>query len=364
MKIGIYGGTFNPPHNTHVCIARQAVEQLGLDRLFIIPSGDPPHKPCFVSGAARLELAKIAFDGIGEVLDTEILRGGKSYTSDTVADIRRQFPQAELYLVIGGDSLEHFHEWHEPQKIADEVTLAVAARIGCDMPCKQAVMRQYGCNVADIVVQPTDVSSSEIRQRYQFGLPVDDVPAAVDEYVRSNGMYAEYRPLVQRLRSYLTDKRFWHTYYVVKRGQQLCGSDISPQKAFVACLLHDCAKYMEADSYARYGFVQPPDMPQSVVHAFLGEKVAQADFGITDDEVLRAIRYHCTAKADMSPLEMLVYVADKTEETRPYDVAHLLGGTLRETFVRCLEEANSFCLTNHGKKVYYLTKQALDYYVK
>ncbi len=364
MKIGIYGGTFNPPHNTHVCIARQAVAQLGLDKLLIIPSGDPPHKPCFVSGAARLELAKIAFDGIGEVLDTELLRAGKSYTSDTIAQIKSLYPDAQLYLIIGGDSLDHFHEWHEPQKIADNVTLAVACRSGYGNVSKQSVAARFGCDVVDVIVEPTDISSSEIRQRYQFDLPVEDVPHAVDEFIRGNNMYAQYRPLVNKLKDYLTEKRFWHTYYVVKRGQQLCVGDISPHKAFVACLLHDCAKYMGADRYKDYGFEPPVDMPQSVVHAFLGEIVARVDFGITDDEILQAIRYHCTAKADMSPLEKLVYVADKTEQTRPYNVEHLLKGTLDDMFVRCLVEANSFCLTNHGDKVYYLTKQALDFYAK
>lgn len=365
MKIGIYGGTFNPPHKTHVNIAFAAKAQLGLDKLLVVPGGTPPHKPCDVDRQTRLALTKLAFEGVGEVSEIEIWREGKTYTADTVEQIAAEYPDAELYLVIGGDSLCHFDEWYEPWRIAKYVTLAVAARVGNTPDAADFVRDKYGCNVTFLQFEPNDVSSSEIRLRYRFGMDNSDfVPKAVDDFVFANNLYSEYRHLAIKLKEYLTEKRFLHTLYVVKRGQELCCNNISADKAYIACLLHDCAKYISPEHYDRYGFCPPSDMPQSVIHAFLGAVVAQVDFGINDTEILDAIKYHCTAKPNMSELEMLVYVADKTEQTRPYPTEHLLVGTLKDMFVACLEEANSFCLTNHADNVYYLTKQALDFYAK
>ena len=362
MKIGLYGGTFNPPHNTHVNIVRQAVEQLGLDKLIVIPAGLPPHKFCAMDKQARYDMACLAFDGIAEVSDVELNRTGKTYTSDTVKYFARLYPQAQLFFLVGGDSLEHFAEWHCPEEILRYVTLAVAAR-GHELTSEQAkkFRSDYGCDYAEVVVTPDDVGSTEIRLRYNFGLDVTDVPPVVDEYIRKNGLYTEYLPLATKLRTYLTDKRFLHTFYVVKRGLELA-RDEERDKVFVACLLHDCAKYIAPDNYPKYGFVCPSNMPSSVVHAFLGKLVARQDFGIEDEEILDAIEYHCTAKPDMSRLAKIVYVADKTEQTRPYPTAHLLVGTLDDMFVNCLVEANDYCLKNHVDDVYPLTLQALRYY--
>lgn len=367
MKVGIFGGTFNPPHNTHIQIAVQAVRQLGLDKLIVVPGGMPPHKFCAVDKQARFEMAQLAFadlpvDAEVAVSDVELLREGKTYTSDTVKYFADVYPDAELYFIVGGDSFRQFDTWHCPDEIVTYVTLAVAAREQAVTDEEiQSFAKRYGSAPALINVVPDKVSSSEIRQRYQFGMDVTDVPVAVNGYVLANGLYAEYRPMAQKLRSYLTPKRFSHTFYVVKRGLQLAADDMR-DKVFVTCLLHDCAKYITADRYADYGFVRPDDMPESVVHAFLGELVAKQDFGITDPDILQAIRYHCTARPQMTTLDKIVYVADKTEETRPYPVAHLLQGTLDDMFVACLEEANRYCLANHGDNVYYLTLQALRYY--
>ena len=368
MKIGIYGGTFNPPHNTHVNIARQAAIQLKLDKLVIVPGGLPPHKFCGTDKQSRFAMAKLAFENLDcgntevVVSDIELLRDGKTYTSDTVKYFADLYPEATLYLIVGGDSLQQFDAWHCPQEIAKYVTLAVAARgVELQQSQLQRFAQKYGSLPAVVDVTPDNASSSEIRLRYQFGLDVDNVPSAVDRFVKENGLYAMYRPLAEKLRGYLKPQRFSHTFYVVKRGLELCPDHLR-DKTFVTCLLHDCAKYITADKYAHYGFVRPDDMPEPVVHAFLGELVAKQDFGITDEEVLQAIRYHCTARPQMTELDMIVYVADKTEETRPYPVEHLLKGSLTDMFKACLEEANQYCLTKHGEKVYYLTLQALQYY--
>lgn len=366
MKLGIFGGTFNPPHNTHVNIARQAVLQLKLDKLLVFPCGDPPHKRSGVNKYVRLHMARLAFDGVGEVCDYETKKASKSYTVDTLRHVAEIYSESELYLIIGGDSFRDFGDWHLPQEIAQLATIAVVAR-GNAIPQSDVdeFCRNFHAKVVQIVTEPNAVSSSDVRLRLAFGdnSAADCLPPSVFEYVESTELYSKYVPLVQKLKTMLTPKRFDHTFHVVKRGLELArGKD--EKRVFLACLLHDCAKYIRPEDYAKYGFVCPSDMPPAVVHAFLGAIVAEQEFGITDKKVLSAIRYHCTAKPKMSRLAKIVYVADKTEETRPYPLEHLLSGTLDQNFVACLDEANQYCLTTHGDRMYHLTEKALKYYVK
>lgn len=362
MKIGIFGGTFNPPHNTHVNIARQAIEQLGLDRLLVVPCGDPPHKKCDVDKRARLEMTKLAFGKFAEVWRYEIDKQAKSYTVETLREVKRLYSDAELYLIIGGDSLRDFEKWYKPEEIVKLATLAVADRGKHDYVAFSTAERYCGADVVCLDVNPNVVSSTEIRLRYQFGYDNGDyVPKSVNEYIKNNGLYAEYRDMALKVRQHLTPERYSHTFYVVKRGLELA-KDGEKDKAFVACLLHDVAKYIKPCDYAKYGFMPDCDMPPSVVHSFLGAQVARRDFGITDEEILNAIAYHTTGRPNMTRLEKLVYVADKTEETRSYPIKHLLKGTFEENFIACLEEAYGWCVERHSDSVYPLSEQTLAFY--
>lgn len=365
MKVGIFGGTFNPPHNTHIQIAKQAKAQLSLDKLIVVPCGVPPHKKCEVSSETRLAMAQQAFCGIAEVSDYEINKPSKSYTVETLRHFKSVYPAAQFFLIMGGDSFRNFGSWYCPQEIAALATLAVAERSGATLAAaEQDTLQRFNAKTEFLDVTPDDVSSTEIRLRYQFGLDnVDLVPPAVDAFVAEQGLYTEFRPMAQKLKTYLDDRRFMHTFYVVKRGLELAG-DEDANKTFLACLLHDCAKNIPESDYARYGFAPPPDMPKPVVHSFLGARVARQDFGVTDEDVLSAIAYHTTGCPDMTRLQKIVYVADKTEQTRPYPLAHLTQGSLDEQLVKCLLEANSYTTAHHGTDEYALSVQTLDYYCK
>ena len=122
MRIGIYGGTFNPPHIGHVHAAQEAASALQLDKLLIIPDNIPPHKELpehAPTNAQRLEMVRLAFGGIpcAEVSEMELQRAGKSYSVDTVRALRRKYPDAELFLLMGSDMLKIFHLWNEPEEI-------------------------------------------------------------------------------------------------------------------------------------------------------------------------------------------------------------------------------------------------------
>ena len=162
------------------------------------------------------------------------------------------------------------------------------------------------------------------------------------------------------VQKYLTPERFSHTFFVVKRGLELASDELR-HKAFVACLLHDVAKYIPKSQYGKYNFTQN-DLPDSVVHSFLGAEVARADFGIEDEEILDAIRFHTTGCPNMSDLAKIVYVADKTEDSRPYPKQHLKCGTLDEQFVACLKEAYEVCLQRHCDSVCPLSELTIRKY--
>ena len=364
MKVGIFGGTFNPPHKTHLQIATQAVKQLGLDKLLVFPCGNPPHKSCSVDSAHRLQMARLAFSSIDGVVvdDYEIASTNKSYTAKTLQYVKQIYPNDQLYLIIGADSLNYLQDWYQPQTILSLAQVVVYGRSGFDLSHEvQTQSQRFGVDFVCLDGIQTADNSTDIRLNYQFGLEQSSTIPVVDAYVKQHGLYQEFLPMCTKLKGYLKPSRLWHTYYVVKAGLQL-KSNCPADQVFVACALHDVAKYVGQADYAKYNF-DAGDLPPSVVHAFLGEIVAQKDFGITDRQILDSIKYHTTARTNMTELDMVVYVADKVEESRPYPIKHLFAPTLEQTFYNVLLEASEV-VSQSGKPIHPLTQQAVDFYTK
>lgn len=199
-RIGIFGGSFDPVHLGHLWIAEAATEQLHLDRLRWIPTATQPLKPegPVASNEQRLEMLRLAIAGRHghEVDDREIRRRGISYTVDTVAEMRREFPQAQLFLVIGSDSLQSIRRWHEPERLLADVELAVVQR-GGEEPIDFSVLEglvdpsrimQFQQHVIQMPL--IEVSSSDIRRRVGQGRGVRHwVPRAVEAYLKANNVY-------------------------------------------------------------------------------------------------------------------------------------------------------------------------------
>ncbi len=362
MKIGLYGGTFNPPHNSHVKIAKCAKQQLELDKLIVMPCGEPPHKVCDVDAKTRYQLSQLAFGNFATVSDYELLQHGASYTIFTVQMLREKYPDSTIYLIVGADSLRDVALWYNAEQLVKLVTFAVAGRKGVAVGDGESFVTSHGGNVVWLDIKQSAISSSEIRLRYDFDLDADNfVPSDVDLFIRQHNLYRPHGALADKLRTYLKPARYSHTFYVTKRGLQLANGR-ETEKVFLACALHDCAKYIAPNSYKKYGFVCESDVPLPVIHAFLGAKVAQQDFGIDDGEVLDSIYYHTTARPDMTWLDKIVYVADKTEESRKYKVEHLLElPTLDDIFVATLLEAMTYGQKAHPD-FYGLSEQARIFY--
>ena len=197
-RIGIYGGTFSPPHNGHLAAARAFMEQMWLDILYVIPDALPPHKEMAdpVSAADRLEMCRLAFGGIEGVYvsDMEIRRGGKSYTVDTLRELAGE--DRRLFLLCGTDMVLTLDEWREPEEIF-RLCYPVYIRREADPSLDGLLIRKiadyqekYGKVVRRIVTEPLAVSSSDIRKKLRAGESVGElIPPAVEEYIRDKHLY-------------------------------------------------------------------------------------------------------------------------------------------------------------------------------
>lgn len=216
MKVGIYGGSFNPPHMGHVNALVTVSKKLGLDQVRIVPVAISPLKVPIEGPSAeqRLEMTKKAFETYGSkfvVDDIETRRGGISYTIDTVLELRKKIKAEDLFLIIGADHLEFFPQWKDYKKLLSEVNLIVTSRPGFDIPTDES---EYPPFISDLVaesdfnfielktgrsiqflrLEDVEVSSSEIRRRIRASGALDKLlPLSVETYIRDNKLYASLK---------------------------------------------------------------------------------------------------------------------------------------------------------------------------
>jgi len=194
-RLGILGGSFNPPHVGHLMIAADACAILQLEKVVFIPAANPPHKAVEddISAAVRLEMTRLAVSGNErfEVSSVEI-DGGLRYTLDTLAEIDRQCVGCRLFFILGSDSLMQFDTWHRPTAILKLCHLAVAPRPGDDLRTVEQEAARWGRDT--VTVLPTTVvgvSSREIRRRVRVGGSIIYlVPEAVERYITEHRLYA------------------------------------------------------------------------------------------------------------------------------------------------------------------------------
>jgi nicotinate-nucleotide adenylyltransferase len=196
VRIGVLGGTFNPPHLGHLLCAQEAYVQLDLDLIMMIPARIPPHKPVAEEPGVehRLELCGLAArdDERLAVRDLEVARPGPSYTVDTLSELHSKAPDNDLFLIVGGDIAAGFAEWHEPEQVLSLATLAVAKRRGTPRRAvERALAHLRGAERTRFFGMPRiDISSTMVRERVRAGLPIRYlVPEPVESYIAEKGLY-------------------------------------------------------------------------------------------------------------------------------------------------------------------------------
>ena len=390
MKIGVFGGTFNPIHRGHLAAASAAAGQLSLDKLLLIPDAIPPHKP-LPSGSAgaeeRLEMVQLCTAEVSapaEVLDLELRRQGASYTCDTLSQLREQYPEEELFLLMGSDMFLSFETWRQPERICDLATLAVFSRreeseAAAFARQKKHLEETYGAHIR-VLENPevVEISSTELREKLSRGTGRAYLTEPVYGYILRKGLYGtkadlkhltpeELRPIAL---SYLKPKRMPHVLGTEQEAAFLAekyGADVTAAR--IAALLHDCTKKLDLPqqlSLCRHYAIPLDEMERNylkLLHSKTGAAVARDRFGVSD-EIYNAIFYHTTGKADMTLLEKIIYLADYIEPSRSFPGVEELRTAVHEDLDRglCRALADSIVeLQGYGSPVHPNTQEALSY---
>lgn len=202
MRVGIFGGSFNPPHKGHLLLARAAYEGGKLEKVILIPCGNPPHKDKrdFADAGMRLEMTRLLVDGDKrfEVSDTEIKHEGKSYTAHTLERLKNRHPDWRLCFIAGEDSLRDMETWYMPERIFEIAEILAAVRGGMEhselSDIAEHYRRKYGAIISFIPMSEIEISASEIRRRLKNGENTAHMLTdKVAKYIEEKGIYRENR---------------------------------------------------------------------------------------------------------------------------------------------------------------------------
>ena len=340
-RIGIYGGTFNPPHLGHIQAAKAAVQALDLTRLLLIPDNIAPHKelpPGSPAPEQRLEMLRLATQDAPEleVSDLELRREGVSYTFETVLALSEQYPEAQLFLLMGTDMFVSFDTWKNTDIILSHAALGVLCRGDKgeqEAIAEKAAQLSAGGARVELVNNPVlAISSTQLRRLIAFDCAEPFLPKPVAEYIRQHGLYdsganwkslpmEQLEPIVVRL---LNPNRVRHVLGCRDTAVELArrwGAD--ENDAARAGMLHDITKALDGplqltvcQEYGKILDAFSRKYPKTL-HALTGSLVAERIFG-ENPQVVEAIRNHTTGRAEMGLLETIIYVADYMEPNRDF----------------------------------------------
>ncbi len=386
QRIGIFGGTYDPPHVGHIQAATRAICALGLSKLIMIPSYVAPHKQNALpvaSPAQRLQMLRLlaAQEPRIEVSDMEIRRGGVSYSYETVLQLKKEYPEAELVLLMGTDMFLSFADWKDPDVILRNASLGVFYR-GLSKE-KEAVARQKellearGAQIYLTENAVVDISSTQLKRLLVFRGASPFLDEKVKSFILDNGLYSTDRDyknlpvdeLEQVVVSLLNPNRVAHVLGCRRTAVELAkrwGAD--PVDAERAALLHDITKALDGQlqlTLCREYGVELDGFSKrypKTLHAMTGSLVAQRIFG-ENQAVVDAICCHTTGKARMNMLEMIIYVADYMEPNRNFpgveELRYLTTVDMRKALAKGLQMTISV-LKENGSEISPASQQALE----
>ncbi len=382
--IAVVGGTFDPIHFGHFQLGRAALAALHLDEVWFMPSGSNNYRSVLGQRAEKFHreaMVKLAIAGQEKFRfsDWECIQPGSTYTSKTFAQLNATYPEVVWYYVVGADTLHSLKYWEEPELICHAVILLVAGRreqVSDDSLQQTAVelREKYGADVRFIPWDNIPVSSTQVRRNYLEGkLSAADLPAGVFDYMEKHHLYHSLEDLTneeildrceateterqyyERLTTMLTPRRVRHCLGVMHMAMLLADAyrNVPLEKARLAGLLHDCGR-TENNSL------------NALAHAPAGAHIARRLFGVTDEAVLSAIRWHTTGRPGMTELEKVIYVADYIEPFRGQmvnlDKARRIAYTDLDHAVSFMAKNTVRYLESRGEDIDPITLEVIDYY--
>ncbi len=341
IRLGIYGGTFSPPHKGHIKAAEAFLEAAELDQLLIIPAFLPPHKDThgLVSADIRLSMCRAAFGELPrtDVSDIEIKKGGKSYTYITLGELSRE--DIELFLLVGTDMFLTLDEWKNPELIFSLAKIALIRREDeseIEAQIKHKILEykeKFGAEMLFIPAEPIEISSSELRESLLLGKDASDfLPKGVNDLIVKEDLYLpqfseeELLSLREKISARLSKDRFMHVLGVERTAAEISEACLPFAKSALraAALLHDIAKecsdgelfeMLKKDlSLSKEDLSSP-----KLYHAFAAPIAVKRDFpDFANPKILSALLNHTTGRAGMSIFEEIIFVADYIEDGRKY----------------------------------------------
>lgn len=359
----IFGGSFDPVHNAHLEMARQAALLLNAEVVFV-PAKSPRWKDPATTAEDRLAMLRLALKESGSPNFSLDLfeynsKAKTNYSIDTVKYFASKYKKARLFFLIGADEVNAFHKWKDAEELSRLATPLFIPRAGLELDDN---------NIEKFHMQRLPVtfnsftSSSAIRSCRCI-----DVPLSVRTYIEQHKLY-----YVKTLSEMMSTHRLLHSISVANLAFSVAINNKVEdyQRAYIAGILHDCAKDLpkdEARKKMKECFPEYLSFPEWTYHEFLGSKIAAEVFGIEDPEILNAIKFHATGRAHMGPLEKIIYASDKIEPTRGYDSSKLIKGCIKNYYLgfqKVLKENREF-LESRGYKVDNpLTQEAFDLYLR
>lgn len=375
------GGTFDPIHTGHLTIAEFVMDRLELEKILFIPAGIPNFKQnknlASVGDRYIMTCLATVFNHNFEVSAIETDRKFITYTYDTIRTIKKLLGDAEIYYIIGSDIIDNIHKWYKFSEIVKLCKFALVNRAGHDdfLDKIEALRKNYNIELEYIPIPGIDISSTMVRENIKAHKSIKYlVPDAVENYILKNSLYNDIFEdyIKSELKKFMSDYRYNHTLGVVSETKKLAAEyDEDIYKAMIAAYLHDLAKEFPPEKMLEYSKKYNIDLNKitenqfEVAHGFISAEIARDYYGILDEEILDAIRYHSTGRKNMTVLDKIIYIADAIEPNRKNDS---LTENLRELAYSDIDKAivvsiefiiNS--LEKKGKNIHSLSKKALKY---
>ena len=363
-NILVFGGTFDPVHNGHLRIASKAAEKFNASVIFVIAKS-PRWKEPEETSNQRLEMLKIALKNVKfeyEICDFELnSKSDINYSIDTISYLKNLHKDDNLYFLIGADQVNKFNEWKNAKEIAELSHVGYVNRPGYEL--NKDIIKEFNMISLDFF-ESGEVSSTLIKEMKSVDLPFE-----VLKYIEDNRLY-----FVKKVAELIPEKRLNHSIEVANLALKVAQvNKLEPlDKFYFASLLHDLAKGFKKDgedmvSLMKAHYSEYLDIPSFAYHQFVGEYLAKTKLGVKDPEILDAIKFHCTGKANMSQLGMVVYACDKIEPTRDFDSTLLIDACMKNWkvgFLTTLEDNRKYLLGAKKDITNRLTDECFDMYLK
>lgn len=383
-KIGIMGGTFDPIHYGHLMLAEQIRTSFFLDEIVFIPVGIPPHKPSSFCADKydRLKMTQLATESnpYFKVSDIEVKRDDVTYTVDTISAIKNTLSEKDtLFFITGADAIVTLESWKDYDALVKNIQFIGATRPGIDIDFLNQkidmLKKQHGAHIELCYIPALAISSTDIRRRVNDEKSIKYLlPESVEAYIDSHDLYKSHHPRYHHIKEHLSKtlspKRYLHCLQTARLSRQLASKyRVDPIIAEMAGLCHDIAKEFKPALMQHYinlaNIEKDPCIKANIniAHGEVGAYILEHEHGITDQDILNAVRWHTYGCENMNLLCKIVYIADVAEPSHTYHgvdhLRHLLSESIDKAILAYYDMTHQY-LSEAKMPIHKNTKKMIE----